>query len=77
MFVNHSPTFLVSEIHTVTMYVLISIELMYMYTIKSQVCVAAADEVKCHPINTWRDEDQELTKVHFTFHQSYVYCLYV
>lgn len=32
-----------------------------------QVCVAAADEVKCHPINTWRDEDQELTKVQFGF----------
>lgn len=25
--------------------------------------MAAADEMKCHPINTWRDEDQELTKV--------------
>jgi hypothetical protein len=32
-----------------------------------QVCVAAADEVKCHPINTWRDEDQELSKVQSGF----------
>lgn len=28
-----------------------------------QVCVAAVDYAKCQPINSWRDEDQELGKV--------------
>ena len=28
-----------------------------------QVCVAAVDEAKCQPINSWRDEDQEVGKV--------------
>ena len=28
-----------------------------------QVCVAAVDEQKCQPVNSWRDEDQELSKV--------------
>ncbi len=28
-----------------------------------QVCVAAVDEAKCQPINSWRDEDQEINKV--------------
>lgn len=31
-----------------------------------QVCVAAVDETKCQPINSWRDEDQDISKVlHF------------
>eukprot|EP00731_Ephydatia_muelleri_P001374 Em0001g1374a len=30
---------------------------------KYQVCVAAVDEQKCQPVNSWRDEDQELSKV--------------
>ena len=28
-----------------------------------QVCVAGVDEAKCQPINSWRDEDQEMGKV--------------
>ena len=28
-----------------------------------QVCVAAVDYAKCQPVNSWRDEDQELGKV--------------
>ncbi len=28
-----------------------------------QVCVAAVDEAKCQPINSWRDEDQDIYKV--------------
>ena len=28
-----------------------------------QVCVAAVDEAKCQPINSWRDEDQDISKV--------------
>ena len=28
-----------------------------------QVCVAAVDYCKCQPVNSWRDEDQELGKV--------------
>ena len=28
-----------------------------------QVCVAAVDESKCQPINSWRDEDQDIGKV--------------
>ena len=28
-----------------------------------QVCVAAVDYAKCQPVNSWRDEDQELSKV--------------
>jgi hypothetical protein len=28
-----------------------------------QVCVAAVDYTKCQPVNSWRDEDQELGKV--------------
>lgn len=28
-----------------------------------QVCVAAVDEAKCQPINSWRDEDQDVSKV--------------
>lgn len=28
-----------------------------------QVCVAAVDETKCQPINSWRDEDQDIGKV--------------
>ena len=28
-----------------------------------QVCVAAVDETKCQPINSWRDEDQDISKV--------------
>lgn len=28
-----------------------------------QVCVAAVDEAKCQPVNSWRDEDQEVVKV--------------
>lgn len=28
-----------------------------------QVCVAAVDEAKCQPINSWRDEDQDSNKV--------------
>jgi hypothetical protein len=28
-----------------------------------QVCVAAVDEAKCQPINSWRDEDQDINKV--------------
>jgi len=31
--------------------------------IRVQVCVAAVDEAKCQPINSWRDEDQEVGKV--------------
>lgn len=30
-----------------------------------QVCVAAVDETKCQPINSWRDEDQDISKVGF------------
>ena len=30
---------------------------------QNQVCVAAVDEAKCQPINSWRDEDQEIGKV--------------
>ena len=29
-----------------------------------QLCVAAVDEAKCQPVNSWRDEDQEVAKVH-------------
>ena len=28
-----------------------------------QVCVAAVDEAKCQPVNSWRDEDQDMGKV--------------
>ena len=28
-----------------------------------QLCVAAVDEAKCQPVNSWRDEDQEVGKV--------------
>ncbi len=28
-----------------------------------QMCVAAVDEAKCQPVNSWRDEDQEIVKV--------------
>ena len=28
-----------------------------------QVCVAAVDEAKCQPVNSWRDEDQDINKV--------------
>lgn len=28
-----------------------------------QVCVAAVDEGKCQPVNSWRDEDQDVSKV--------------
>ncbi len=37
-----------------------------------QVCVAAVDEAKCQPVNSWRDEDQEVVKVH-TSRIMYVY----
>ena len=30
---------------------------------RRQVCVAAVDCSKCQPVNSWRDEDQELSKV--------------
>ena len=30
---------------------------------RRQVCVAAVDYAKCQPVNSWRDEDQELSKV--------------
>ena len=34
-----------------------------------QVCVAAVDEAgKCQPINSWRDEDQDITKVGYIKH---------
>ncbi len=32
---------------------------------KHQVCVAAVDETKCQPINSWRDEDQQFAKVNY------------
>ena len=31
-----------------------------------QVCVAAVDKTKCQPINSWRDEDQDINKVKLT-----------
>ena len=33
---------------------------------QSQVCVAAVDEGKCQPVNSWRDEDQDVSKVRYT-----------
>ena len=52
---------------------------MFPYT---QVCVAAVDEQKCQPVNSWRDEDQELSKVAIGVHVLCVLsiactCLYI
>ena len=38
-----------------------------------QVCVAAVDEAKCQPVNSWRDEDQEVMKVAMLFTSSHFY----
>ena len=42
-----------------------------------QVCVAGVDEAKCQPINSWRDEDQEMGKVSrpWAFHVYTIGCL--
>lgn len=47
-------------VEAITEYCRITFDL---FPARYQLCVAAVDEAKCQPINSWRDEDQEIGKV--------------
>ena len=47
-------------VESVTEYCRITFDL---FPDRHQLCVAAVDDTKCQPINSWRDEDQEIGKV--------------